>query len=520
MRRISDQTFCIPRGWSKAVLAALIGAVPMTQFATAQEALGEPELIDSSVMADSAADTIEPIEAVADSSEPADTVPRADYDALIERIDALESGFEDYTEGVADAAAAAAKKAASRSSYKMTGRVHLDNWNFLGTDSGVNELEESTGLDDPFDRWAFRRARLEFSGAVPDNMIFRLQVDFNRPSTPEFKDVYIGFANLPNNQTLLIGNQKRPIGLDHLNSSRFNFFTERPFAVESFNEDARRLGIAMYGHSDDLSVNWRYGLFKLENLTNTGRIREDFEQGGLYGRLAGSPWYDDVSGGRGYLHLAVSGSVNNVSGGDVEGGTNDARFRTRPEARSTDRWFNTGRIAGANDYQQLGLETILNIGSIQTTAEYIFNPLQRSPAAGFSGEDLFFHGGYIYTSYYLTGEHIPYDRKTGTIGRLRPHENFFLVDRLRGGTGRGLGALGVGVRYSYIDLTDEDIFGGEGESVTLGINWHWTAYSKIQTNMIWGRVDNGGQNVRDTPFAGGGIDGDYSILGFRYMLDF
>ena len=455
-----------------------------------------------------------------DGAEPGDTVAREDYDDLLERIEAIETDFTDYREGLAEAAADAAASAAKKSSWKMTGRVHLDNWNFLDSDAGTNFLENGDPTQDPFDRWDFRRIRLEFAGAVPNNMIFRTQIDFNNPAVAEMKDVYIGFTNLPNNQTMLIGNQKRPIGLDHLNSSRYNFFAERPFAVETFNEDARRLGICMYGHTDDTSLTWRYGLFKLENINTDGRIREDFDQGGLYGRLSSSPWYDDISGGRGYLHLALSGSANVISGGDVEDNQNDARFRTRPLARSNSRWLNTDRIAGATDYQQLGLEGILNVGSIQTTGEYIFNPVQRDAQGGFAGDDLFFHGGYIYTSYYLTGEHIPYDRKSGTIGRVRPHENFFLVDRLRGGTGRGMGALGVGLRYDYIDLTESDIAGGVGNSVTLGLNWHWTAYSKLQTNMIWGSIDDGGQGQVDTPTTGPGVNANYSILGFRYMLDF
>lgn len=88
-------------------------------------------------------------------------------------------------------------------------------------------------------------------------MLFRTQIDFNNPRTPEIKDVYFGFNNLPHNQTLLIGNQKRPIGMDHLNSSRHNVFAERPLAVETFNEDARRLGVCMYGYPQDEMFNGR-----------------------------------------------------------------------------------------------------------------------------------------------------------------------------------------------------------------------------------------------------------------------
>ena len=505
-----------------ALAAALLGAGGLTVSSNcaAQDPFGL--LSNEGVVLASAVTSVEGAnDNGADSEESEDaTVPLSDYTALLERVDDLESSWTDYQDGLAAEAAAKKKK----SFWKMSGRVHLDNWNFTDTDPGTNFLETGDPTDDPEDRWDFRRIRLEIAGEVPNNMIFRTQIDFNNPSTPEMKDVYLGFINLPHNQRLLIGNQKRPIGLDHLNSSRYNFFIERPLAVETFNEDARRLGVCMYGYSDDEAVNWRYGAFMLENIVTDGRVRGDYDQGGFYGRLAGSPWYDEVSGGRGYFHWAMVGSVNQTDPDgtiDNDQNSNEARFRTRPEARSDSRWWNTNRILGATNYEQLGYEAMLNIGALQITSEYFGNWVQRDPLGGFNGDDLFFHGGYIFASYLLTGEHIPLDRKSGTISRLKPFENFFVVDRCTGGTGHGMGALGVGFRYSYLDLSDSDIRGGQGHSCTAALNWYWTPYSKLQTNLVWGQIDNGGQGQEDpdAPLPAG-VDGDYTILGMRYMIDF
>ena len=462
------------------------------------------------------------VEATDEDSEDED-VPES-YKELIERIDDLEGLWEDHK-----AAIKAEKESKKKKSFwKMSGRVHLDNWNFLDTDAGTNFLETGDVNDDPEDRWDFRRIRLEFAGTVPNNMLFRIQIDFNNPAIAEMKDVYLGFTNLPHNQTLLIGNQKRPIGLDHLNSSRHNVFIERPLAVETFNEDARRLGACMYGYTDDEVINWRYGAFLLENINTDGRIRGDYDQGGFYGRLAASPWYDEISGGRGYLHMAVVGSVNQTDGNgqtDADQNTNEARFRTRPLARSDQRWWNTNRILGANNYEQLGYEFMLNIGALQITSEYFGNWVQRDAVGGFSGDDLFFHGGYIFANYFWTGEHVPLNRRVGTIDRVKPFENFFVVDRCCGGTGKGWGALSTGIRYDYLDLADSDINGGRGHAITAGVNWYWTAYSKLQTNMIWGSIDdagqgqsNGGPSGTTQPIAG--VDGDFTILGMRYMIDF
>ena len=500
---------------SQADESALLQALRMEQ-SEAVEYVGFPAFPSPTHAED---EIVEPATSISE------TVPLADYQKLMERVGDLEKTWNAYQEDLADEAAAKKKKP----SWKLNGRVHLDNWNFTDTDPGINFLETGNPLDDPEDRWDFRRIRLSFSGTVPNNMLFRTQIDFNNPSTPEMKDVYLGFNGLPHNQTLLIGNQKRPIGMDHLNSSRYNVFAERPLAVEAFNEDARRLGVCMYGYSDSEMFNWRYGLFLLENISKDGRYRGDFDQGGIYGRLASSPWYDEISGGRGYYHFAISGSANTTDGNgtqDLDQNNNEARFRTRPEARSDSRWWNTNRILGATDYQQLGVESVLNIGALQITGEYFGNWVQRNAQGGFNGDNLTFHGGYIFASYFLTGEHIPLKRTSGTIDRVKPFENFFLVERCRGRCGRGWGALALAFRYSYLDLSDSDIRGGRGYSCTGGLNWYWTAYSKLQTNLVWGQIEDGGQGQSNggpdgtTQPLTAGVNGDYTTLGFRYMIDF
>jgi len=86
-------------------------------------------------------------------------------------------------------------------------------------------------------------------------MLYRMMIDFNMPATGKIKDMYIGFRVLPVLGRLLIGNQQRPLGLEHLNSNRFNIFIERPLVVEAFTEDARPLGIASYNHSEDETYN-------------------------------------------------------------------------------------------------------------------------------------------------------------------------------------------------------------------------------------------------------------------------
>ncbi|WP_350208801.1 porin [Botrimarina sp.] len=396
---------------------------------------------------------------------------------------------------------------------ELSGRIHLDVWGYPSSSPGVNGF--ATGDEDttPQDRIGFRRMRLQASGDLAQDMLYKLEIEFAGGSDVEFRDAYLGWVDLPVLQTLLIGNQKRPYGLDHLNSSRYNVFIERPFVIEAFNQDARRLGVQSYGVSDDEVFNWRYGVFNQRLVQDEGAYISDHWQGQIAGRLASVVWW--ARDGRDFCHAAVSGTwadtdqgaaTNNYAGS----GINEANFRTRPEARTTLRWLDTGVIADATDYTLVGLEQVLNVGPLQLVSEQQSVEVRR-----LGGDTVHFHGAYGYVSYFLTGEHIPWDRELGLIERVVPNENFYLVDT-RCGVKKGLGAWQVALRWSYLDLADGDIRGGDGQALTAALNWHWTPYAKLQFNYINGQINDNGANAP----PGAPAFGDYEILGMRFAVDF
>ena len=407
---------------------------------------------------------------------------------------------------------------------KWTGRIHTDYWAFPGTDEGANFFERGDTELAPQDRFLFRRLRLGMAGNVTETMLYKIEFDFAEGNDVAIKDAYFGFDELPVLQTLLLGNQKRPYGLDHLNSSRYNVFLERPFIVESLNPDARRYGLQSYGVSDDLRYNWRYGGFLSTDIQDTGIYLAADDPGVHHyqaefaGRFANTIWWDEVSDGRGYAHWAISGTLAGTDGS--AGADSTARFRTRPEARTDARWIDTGTILGAETYNIVGLESVVNVGSLQVVSEFMRASVQRD---GF--EDVSFHGAYIYFAYFLTGEHMPWDRETGQLDRIVPFENFFLVRTCDGGTGSGWGAWQVALRLSYADFTDEDIRGGVAQSISPALNWWWTPYSRMQLAYSYGQIeDRYDQRIQSsTGLPGGAIgptEGDYHIVGARFSIDF
>ncbi len=423
--------------------------------------------------------------------------------SIDQRVEVLEENWRKQQDGAAKKAADDAKKP----SLKVSGRIHLDYWGYPDSSLGANAFETGDSTEDPLDRFLFRRLRFGVAGDLPSNMQYKIEIDFAGGSEVKFKDAYLGWHDLPFLQTLRLGNQKRPYGLDHLNSSRYNVFMERPFVIEAFNQDARRLGICSYGVSENEAWNWRYGAFMMEDISEVGQTLSDHYQVEFAGRLANTIWYDECSDGRGYAHWALSGTIADPDGFSAD---NQGEFQTRPEARTSSKWLSTDQIDGANTYELLGTEGVVNFGPLQVVGEYQIVWLQRS--TGF-GPDLEFHGGYVYLSYFLTGEHMPWDREEGILGRPKPFEDFFLVRMHDGCIGRGWGAWQVAARYSHGDLTDDDIFGGVGDSFTFGLNWYWTAHAKMQFNYIYGQID-------DHAAVDGQTAGSYNIFGARFMVDF
>lgn len=388
-----------------------------------------------------------------------------------------------------------------RATMKVFGRIHLDVWSFPATSRGVNVIETGDPAVDPVNNIEFRRARIGVSGDVDENMLYKIELEFGHPDEFSFKDLFFGFKGLPILRTLRIGNQKRPYGLDHLNSSRYNVFLERPFVIEANNQDARRLGIVSYGVSEDQAWNWRWGVYEMTDWAKVGEVTSDTFQPELTGRIANTAWWEDE--GRNYAHLALSGSVGWPNGDpDIAAGDdpNRARYRTRPEARSQSRWIDTGRVMNTDVSYLVGAEGVLNIGPAQIVGEYQNVWLDRGDGFG----NRHFHGGYVYAAYFLTGEHMPWSRKTGILGRIKPfRENSY-------------GAWQVALRYSFADYEDQEIRGGDAESWTMGLNWYWNKHASVQFNYVSGRIGGLSDTVGGTTFDGG----DYDILGVRFRIDF
>ena len=90
-------------------------------------------------------------------------------------------------------------------------------------------------------------------------------------------------------------------------------------------------------------------------------------------------------------------------------------------------------------------------------------------------ENTLFTGGYVYASWFLTGESRNYDAGNGRFRPVTPETQF---------ADGGKGSIELAARISYVDLNDKDIIGGQQKNITLGMNWRPRVNWKIMANLI------------------------------------
>jgi phosphate-selective porin OprO/OprP len=389
------------------------------------------------------------------------------------------------------------EKESSTPTFKIGGQIVID---ALWFSQDANSRAAVGDIEDAFD---FRRARLYGQGEAFEVFNYAMGFDFAQGSAtngrPVFLDNYVGVKDLPVLNNLRVGHFFEPFSLERSSSNRNTTFIERSLA-DAF-APARNLGIMAFNESEDRRYYYAFGTFH-GGSDNFGDDEGDQEGGTADVRLAYRPWYDEDSRGRSMLHLGAAYSFRNASDGEV-------RFRSRPEAFghsdseaiATPFFTDTGDLP-AHYSQLFGTEMLLVLGSFSVQGEYIFASVNRT-----TGDDAVFQGGYLYCSYFLTGEHRTYNRAGAIVDRVQPLENFFRVRTGDGPIVTGSGAWEVALRLSQINLTNLDVLGGRLTDLTAGLNWYLTPYQRVKFDYILAHLEKG-------------VTSNTSIFGLRFDSDF
>jgi phosphate-selective porin OprO/OprP len=414
------------------------------------------------------------------------------YDSMARRLEVLEAAvaYGDDKDGAGGDGWVDSH--AQKWSAKWGGRIMFDYVNF----AQANGDSVTVAGADPQDYGEFRRIRLFTSGKGYGVYEYKFQVDFEPEQgtiddpAVSIKDMYVAINDIPVLGKVKMGHFKEPFSLEELTSSKYITFMER--SLPNAYARARNVGISATRHSDCPKWWIGYGAF-FNDISDTAKERVDDNQGvDLAARGVWLPMY--ANDGRQLLHIG-GGLVY------VDDRNDEVRFRARPEVHEGPRWVDSGTLV-ADDYATANLEAALVMGPFSVQAELFATRIDDV------GQD--FYGGYVYGSYFLTGENRAYKVSSAAFDRVKPLENFWIVNTPEGRC-VGTGAWELAFRYSFLDITGTaDAESGVQNDITLGVNWYWNPYTRMMFNYI---------HAANT-YSNNALNSDTDILALRWQVDF
>lgn len=316
----------------------------------------------------------------------------------------------------------------------------------------------------------FRRARFYSSGTIYSNVKYKLQLDFTGGRV-SMKDAYIQLKNIPLVNNIVIGHFKEPLRFDALTSSKYITFMERALLIDFSQERNNGIMIKNSFLSDKLS--FQVGIFRASD--KYGNDKKANDGYAFTTRITYLPIINKDKNQ--LLHLGISYSSRKPN-------LKQFSISSKPEAHlSSIKYISTGTIKEVDKINLFNFEAVLVLGSISLQSEYL-NTIVNSK------ESINFSSYYSQISYFITGESKHYKNSYSAFGRVKPIHNF----------GKdGIGAWEVALRYSFSDLNDKFITGGEQSDITFGLNWYLNPSTKIMFNYINSNIiDVGKLNVFQT----------------------
>ena len=341
----------------------------------------------------------------------------------------------------------------------------------------------------------FRQLRVSIFGTIYDWAEFKVDIDF--ANVRDIKDEWIRFTKIPYIGHFTVGHMKEPFSLEEWTSGKSRTFMERALPTQAF-APGRNFGIRRHTTALDQRMTWAVGAFlNTGSFSDVGETKDQIDEANgwnLTARVTYLPFYEE--NGKKLLHLGLSYSHQFRGIEDV-----GEQFRTRPESWLTDdRLVDTGEFI-TDSADLINAEFAIVNGPLSFQGEY-FHVFEDADALGNPN----FWGFYLFGSYFITGEHRNYGRKSGAFFRLEPKHHF---RPFKG----GWGAWELTSRFSYIDLNSEAIRGGKEFNFTAGLNWYLNKKTRFMFNYIRAKVED-----RETPPP---VDsGHADIFQARFQIEF
>jgi len=332
-----------------------------------------------------------------------------------------------------------------------------------------------------------RRGRFALKALLWSDWAAELDIDVAEAEL-DVKDAYVGYAGW-DNALVKIGQHREPFSLEETTTSRYISFMERAYVIDAL-APGRHIGVSYAKWGE----HYRFmgGIYGQEigDDDDPEEYEGDSDAIGITGRFVWVPILNKEEART--LHLGISATTRTT-----DAGTDKVRFRSRAETHiAHNRFVNTGKMKDVDDYQMLGLDAVVQLGSWSFQGEYITAHLNRFN----DREDVDVDGWYTYVSWFPTGENRNY-----TMAQSR-----FVSPNAKN-------AIELLARFSTIDLNDLDagVEGGQADNITFGLNWYFN--NNVRWMINYTMVDNDQYADGDGDYIG---DDDFSFLGTRLQILF
>ena len=370
--------------------------------------------------------------------------------------------------------------------FKVRGRVLLD--------AVFEDVDRQTGADQNFRAFRGRQVFLGVEGKLNNYLAYKIEGGWVNGGTPSWDDVVIEVK--PNDNTSIMFGNIKATGLENLTSTRFTTFMDRgpygDFGVDSYLVSA----VAKMN-----GMNWTVTGAVQGDSINSADVTAGEERLGFTGRGSFAPVLTDTT----KVHLAASARWRD------HGDETAFNYQSRPNTNFGSRYINSGAIGDKDTTFAVEGAVVHNQFSLQ--GEYANIKVDRLNSGASAGTDPDLQVGYVFASFWPTGEMRNYDATKGEFGRPK------ILNPVTAG---GFGGVELAVRYDWADLTDaystastaasrtlsQDA--GEYTAWTVGVNYYPTGYVRFQANYTMGKNDN--------PVVG--RDVDVNVFQMRAQLDF
>lgn len=381
--------------------------------------------------------------------------------------------------------------------FKVRGRILLDYVN--------EDIDRAVGVDSETSNLRGRQAFLGVEGRINSMFAYKAEGGAVNGGAWAWDDVVLEFK--PNDFTsIMVGNIK-VVSLENMTSTRFTSFMDRgPYG--DLTDASYTLGVVgrLNGQNWTLTAGVNGASLNDADVTGpaagTGKTDAN-ERLQFAARGTWAPIDTDTD----KLHLGLWARYRNSNS---EGFV----YQVRPNTNYGSRFVTTGSQAYGDTDTTIGGEFAFIHGPFSVQAEYadisvegIIEDGGLTPLAN-RRADADFSTGYIFASWFPTGEMRQYDPKKGEFGRQK------VLNPITAG---GTGALELLVRYEFADISDAANSagvalsqGGEYTSWTAGATYYPFSYVRLMANYTQGEADN----------PGIAQDVDVNVFQMRAQIDF